>query len=74
MNSYVFLFIIKIECTCDPDYSLSNECDPVTGQCPCKPNMKGKDCTEPDDGWFCPTPGETKGNFFFQRNSGKYIM
>ena len=43
-------------------YSVSNECDAITSQCICKPNMYGLTCKDPEDGWYCPTPGETKGN------------
>ena len=34
------------ECKCDPIGSLSseNDCDPYTGQCPCKKNVAGRQC------------------------------
>ena len=44
------------------DYSESNECDAKTGECPCKENMKGMKCIEPQEGYCTPEKGQTKGN------------
>jgi hypothetical protein len=35
--------------------SLDNACDPVNGQCKCKPNMSGRACDKPINGYYCPT-------------------
>ncbi|KAG7477647.1 hypothetical protein MATL_G00071830 [Megalops atlanticus] len=32
------------KCSCNSEGSLSNTCDPVTGQCPCRPNVQGLSC------------------------------
>ncbi|XP_036386198.1 laminin subunit beta-3 [Megalops cyprinoides] len=32
------------KCSCNSEGSLSNSCDPVTGQCPCRPNVQGLSC------------------------------
>lgn len=34
-----------IPCTCSPVGSLSNVCDKLTGQCPCKEGITGHDCS-----------------------------
>lgn len=33
-----------LECKCDPRGSLSTVCDPIGGQCQCRPNVSGKNC------------------------------
>lgn len=33
-------------CQCDPQGSLSGECDEVGGQCRCKPNVMGRRCDQ----------------------------
>lgn len=33
-------------CQCDPQGSLSGECDKVGGQCRCKPNVIGRRCDQ----------------------------
>lgn len=32
------------QCECDPTGSRSYECDPLGGQCDCKPNVVGRRC------------------------------
>ncbi len=42
-------------CDCSLGGSLDNNCDVVTGQCKCKPNMGGRRCDMPLNGYYCPT-------------------
>ncbi|XP_059150751.1 laminin subunit beta-1-like [Physella acuta] len=39
-------------CHCDIGASLSFTCDYDTGKCPCRPNIRGRDCKEVDPGYF----------------------
>ena len=39
-------------CDCDASKSTSALCDPVTGQCDCKPNVHGRRCDSCADGWY----------------------
>uniref|UniRef100_A0A7N6AMJ6 Laminin, beta 3 n=1 Tax=Anabas testudineus TaxID=64144 RepID=A0A7N6AMJ6_ANATE len=42
------------KCSCSPDGSLSDVCDPVTGQCPCRPHFHGLTCTVCSKGYWKP--------------------
>ncbi|XP_040890794.1 laminin subunit beta-3 isoform X2 [Toxotes jaculatrix] len=42
------------KCSCSPDGSLSNVCDPVTGQCPCRPHFHGLTCEVCSKGYWEP--------------------
>lgn len=42
------------ECSCSPDGSLSDVCDPVTGQCPCRPHLHGLTCEACSKGYWTP--------------------
>ena len=42
------------QCDCDMGGSVSNNCDKLTGQCHCRPNVVGKRCNEPAPGYFAP--------------------
>lgn len=37
-------FLFHLACNCDPTGSLSTQCDPIGGQCPCKPYVMGLKC------------------------------
>uniref|UniRef100_A0A3B3T2G9 Laminin, beta 4 n=1 Tax=Paramormyrops kingsleyae TaxID=1676925 RepID=A0A3B3T2G9_9TELE len=39
-------------CNCDPENSISNQCDKVTGQCRCHPEFGGRGCNECADNFF----------------------
>uniref|UniRef100_A0A3B3B6C1 Laminin subunit beta 3 n=1 Tax=Oryzias melastigma TaxID=30732 RepID=A0A3B3B6C1_ORYME len=41
-------------CSCSPDGSISGVCDPVTGQCPCRPHFQGRTCDLCSDGYWKP--------------------
>ena len=41
-------------CKCYPGFSLSNNCDQLTGQCDCKGNISGKKCEHINDRFYCP--------------------
>ncbi|XP_044068544.1 laminin subunit beta-3 isoform X1 [Siniperca chuatsi] len=41
-------------CSCSPDGSLSDLCDPVTGQCPCRPHFHGLTCEVCSQGYWNP--------------------
>ena len=43
-------------CNCAPGNSYSNQCNPVTGQCSCKPHTHGRRCNLFDEGFYCPSP------------------
>uniref|UniRef100_UPI00358FA603 laminin subunit beta-2-like n=1 Tax=Myxine glutinosa TaxID=7769 RepID=UPI00358FA603 len=40
-------------CTCDFGGAYDDMCNPVDGQCHCRPHMQGKSCTHPAPGYFC---------------------
>lgn len=41
-----------LSCQCDPQGSLSGECDKVGGQCRCKPNVIGRRCDQCEPGTY----------------------
>lgn len=42
------------KCSCSPDGSLSDVCDAVTGQCPCRPHFHGLTCEVCSKGYWKP--------------------
>ncbi|XP_049426216.1 laminin subunit beta-3 isoform X1 [Epinephelus fuscoguttatus] len=42
------------KCSCSPDGSLSDACDPLTGQCPCRPHFHGLTCDVCSKGYWQP--------------------
>ncbi|XP_035517151.1 laminin subunit beta-3 [Morone saxatilis] len=42
------------KCSCSQDGSLSDVCDPVTGQCPCRPHFHGLTCEACSKGYWKP--------------------
>ncbi|KAM8757559.1 laminin subunit beta-3 isoform 1-T2 [Acanthopagrus schlegelii] len=44
------------KCSCSPVGSQSDICDPVTGQCPCRPHFHGLTCEECSKGYWKPFP------------------
>lgn len=43
------------KCSCSPDGSLSNICDPITGQCPCRSHFHGVNCEVCSKGYWKPS-------------------
>ncbi len=41
-------------CNCFLGGAYNSSCDKETGECHCKPNMIGRTCDKPRDGFFCP--------------------
>ena len=39
-------------CDCDIGGATDNNCDVITGQCKCRPNIKGRQCNDVPDGFF----------------------
>uniref|UniRef100_A0AAQ5YR15 Laminin, beta 3 n=1 Tax=Amphiprion ocellaris TaxID=80972 RepID=A0AAQ5YR15_AMPOC len=46
------------KCSCSPDGSVSDVCDPVTGQCPCRPHFHGLSCDMCAKGYWKPSLSE----------------
>ncbi|XP_076245323.1 wing blister [Calliopsis andreniformis] len=46
-----------LPCDCDPLGSSSNECNEISGQCPCKPLFEGRDCSSCIEGYGNVTAG-----------------
>lgn len=46
------------KCSCSPDGSLSDVCDLVTGQCPCRPHFHGLTCDVCSKGYWRPFQSE----------------
>ena len=44
-----------VDCNCDVGGSISTECDRYTGQCRCKPRIKGLSCSQTIEGNYFPT-------------------
>ncbi|XP_037620786.1 laminin subunit beta-3-like isoform X1 [Sebastes umbrosus] len=42
------------KCSCSPDGSLSDDCDLLTGQCPCRPHFHGRTCDVCSKGYWKP--------------------
>ncbi|XP_068451065.1 laminin subunit beta-3-like [Clinocottus analis] len=42
------------KCSCSPDGSLSDVCDPLTGQCPCRSHFHGRTCEVCSNGYWKP--------------------
>ncbi|XP_034442702.1 laminin subunit beta-3 [Hippoglossus hippoglossus] len=42
------------KCSCSPDGSMSDVCDPLTGQCPCHPHFHGLTCEVCSKGYWKP--------------------
>lgn len=42
-------------CDCSPGGSYDNNCDVLTGQCSCRPNMQGRRCDIPKQNYFVPS-------------------
>ena len=49
------------DCGCASNGSISDTCDPVTGLCPCKPNVFGDQCDQCQAGFYMPDPSSTEG-------------
>ncbi|CAF0800708.1 unnamed protein product [Brachionus calyciflorus] len=41
------------KCNCTLGFSYSNLCNPVTGNCSCKPHIIGEQCDKIEEGFFC---------------------
>ena len=39
-------------CDCDIGGAYDNNCDVITGQCKCRPNIEGRRCDDVPDGYF----------------------
>ena len=39
-------------CDCDVGGALGDECDVITGQCSCKPNIQGRQCHQVVPGYY----------------------
>lgn len=46
------------KCSCSPDGSLSDVCDPITGQCPCRTHFHGLTCDVCSKGYWKPAQSE----------------
>lgn len=44
-----------VDCNCDVGGSISTECDKLSGQCRCKPRIKGRSCADTIEGNYFPT-------------------
>lgn len=51
-------------CQCDPTGSKSHKCDPLGGQCECKPNVVGRQCDRCAPGTYGFGPEGCVGKFF----------
>ncbi|KAM6927923.1 laminin subunit beta-3 [Xenentodon cancila] len=47
------------KCSCSLDGSLSEDCDPITGQCPCRPHFHGLTCDKCSKGFWKPFLSES---------------
>ncbi|XP_015449611.1 laminin subunit gamma-3 [Pteropus alecto] len=45
-------------CSCNPGGSVSEPCDPATGQCSCLPHVTGRDCGRCSPGFYDLQPGK----------------
>ena len=43
---------VMLDCQCDPTGSQSGVCDPIGGQCQCKPNVLGRRCDQCSPGTY----------------------
>ena len=50
-NNLTYLLGCK-PCECDIGGAYDNKCDVDTGQCRCRPKIKGRKCDEVEDGYF----------------------
>lgn len=53
-----------IDCDCDPNGSLSNECDEISGACNCKIGVAGRRCDKCDEAKSILQDGDCKSNVF----------
>lgn len=56
---------LSAACQCDPQGSLSAECDKVGGQCHCKPNVIGRQCDQCAPGTYGFGPYGCTGEILF---------
>ena len=49
--SMMFFSLICLACKCHVNGSYDTGCDPVTGQCSCRPRYFGRDCRYCPDGF-----------------------
>ncbi|XP_041363873.1 laminin subunit alpha-2-like [Gigantopelta aegis] len=73
-NEFYQLDIAKSDgcsaCECDPGGALSPVCHKVSGQCTCRPNLSGRQCDSPDQGFYYPSLYFI--NAQFERNFDKW--
>ncbi|ELU05178.1 hypothetical protein CAPTEDRAFT_214680 [Capitella teleta] len=43
-----------LDCNCDPGGAYDTPCDPINGQCNCKPGLRGQYCNIADQGTYIP--------------------
>jgi len=44
-----------LDCDCDVGGSTDRGCDAETGECSCRPHLTGRQCSQPDPGYYIPS-------------------
>ena len=71
ISTYIYVKIsILSDCSCSEKGSISLICDKETGQCPCQPNVSGRQCETCQDG-FKEYP-DCERMYFFHINENFY--